>query len=161
MAHVGKFYPVMFRRDFNLNITNNRNGYARAYDGFANDKGGPIGLALNTKPMHCHVVDEHSTTKIVWSQDYQPVAGFNVKFTFSLAITRAAIYAGPSLEIRERSLGILATYSTRVVGTAGYKSLVLQLDAGSVTHPTFYSDNVTQRAGAQAIEWAEYHSIYG
>jgi hypothetical protein len=161
MAHVGKFYPVHFRRDLNLNISNNNAGYPRAYDCFANDKQGSLGLYLNRVPFHCHAVSERTFQFAKWDQDYQYVRGFYVKFTLTLSGGRQDVYDGPGLVIRERSLGILATYLKRVAGTAGYKQLVLQLDIGSITHPTVYDDQVTQRAGAQAIEWTEYHNIYG
>lgn len=161
MAHVGRDYPVHFRRDLNLVVTNNRRGYARAYDCFANDKSGSIGLALNRQAMHVHAVDETTFEFAKWTQDYQPVAGFNVKFTIELSPTKGDVYKGPSLEIRERSIGILATYSALVPGTAGYSTITWNVDLASLTHPTLYNDTVTLRAGAQAIKWTEYHSIYG
>lgn len=34
MAHVGRFYPVAFRRDFNLNTRTNNLGWARRYVGY-------------------------------------------------------------------------------------------------------------------------------
>lgn len=161
MAHVGKFYPVHFRRDLNLRVTNNRGGYARAYDAFANDKGGTVGVALNRKAMHCHAVDEKTFEFAKWTQPFQPIAGFNVRFTIVLTPTQGDVDVGPLLIIEERSLGVLARYETLPSGALGYSVFDFMLIPGSITTPAVYDDPITLRAGCQAIKWEEYHQIYG
>jgi len=53
MAHIGKFYPVVFRRDLNLNIDNNSNGWPRWAHGVLNFTSSGFGQVVSGKVFVC------------------------------------------------------------------------------------------------------------
>ena len=65
MAHKGKAWPLMFRRDINLNVTTYKFGFAEQYDVTPLSLLGSLGTFLNSKPWRCSnpVVDSSGTTE--------------------------------------------------------------------------------------------------
>ena len=69
MAHIGRLAPVLFRRDFNLNVENNNNGWARrCIIHWAQFPTGPAGIWSNST-WDCGPDLQTGLAEITWRSD--------------------------------------------------------------------------------------------
>jgi hypothetical protein len=96
MSHIGKNGPVAFRRDFNLNVVNNNQGFGRRYKGVW--LGFPPGVAnaVNGVPFEVGPDTYPTAFNIVWESDFF-VAGFPQQYKVRLTV---GILAGVNLTKR-------------------------------------------------------------
>jgi len=103
MAHKGKAFPVLFRRDFNLNISNNNNGWKRRYlvslTGLPAGPGGLInGFVFDCGPDSYPLVD-----RVSWQSLFEQfgLLFFSIQLTADIVnnsyIRKVTIYAGFAL----------------------------------------------------------------
>lgn len=70
MAHIGRFGPVAFRRDLNLNITNNDYGWQRRYIWQANNIPTGIAKAIDHKIFDCGPETYPDKNSISWFSQF-------------------------------------------------------------------------------------------
>lgn len=66
MAHRGKYYPVHFRRDFNLNLNSNASGFPMGFRFDGGSLAGAIGVWLNLNRVLVPARFEHTAPRPYW-----------------------------------------------------------------------------------------------
>lgn len=97
MAHIGRFYPVHFRRDLNLDLTNNNRGYAKYYVAGCNGLAGIIGAYLVNNLVRCLAVEE-LTFKLAKWKSANIVHGGRT-FHYELTVTTAMGFPDNAIRI--------------------------------------------------------------
>lgn len=85
MAHSGRFYPVHFRRDFNLNLMSNNSGFPKGFIFDGTSLTGSIGHYLDLHSVLCPARDEVVLPTPFWQSDATPGGGR----TFYIQVTSA------------------------------------------------------------------------
>jgi len=161
MAHVGKYYPVHFRRDLNLDLFSNTFGIARAYGCQSQHFTGSVGSALNSRRLIANAVDEPTFQLANWLSEYELVAGRQVRFN----IESSVVFGFPQLLMRvaveDQSLGILGYGSVlRTTFTTGYNQ-VHAYWVPTFPYPALFSGSVgLSRWDLRAVEWEEYNVLH-
>lgn len=161
MAHVGVIYPVHWRRDIALNLTNYRVAYGRAYSVTVDGKSGSLGLAMQGVPFYAHAQDETTFTFARWQDAYKSFHGRDIRWEGLISATGPEIGTGATWTLRDRLLGPLAVYKPFLGQLHAYQELPSTLVDGSLSHPELYNDTVTLRIIPDAVKWETYHHIYG
>ena len=159
MAHLGKVYPVHFRRDFNLNVQNNSVGFAKAYNHFFAGASGTIGVALQTKPLVCIAQDETTFAGMKWDSGWQPRAGYSVKFSCETTFPPGAADILVSGELREQVIGILGTAVFGTLNQFVYNSFNFHWDPLSFTHLALFGLGSNLSTQFDRVRWAQWNSI--
>lgn len=73
MAHKGKRWPVLYRRDMNLNVSNNSIGWARRYLTFITWTSSGPGQRLSGFEFDCGPDEYPAIDKIVWRSGFVSV----------------------------------------------------------------------------------------
>lgn len=92
MAHVGQFFPVLFRRDFNLNVLTNRAGFARRYIATSNFVATGIGAILSGQQFDCGPDTQFDPRTIIWESDLMRLGLFFYRCTLLAQITTDSTY---------------------------------------------------------------------
>lgn len=122
MAHVGKFWPVLFRRDFNLNLQNNALGWARRYLAFFTFNCLGTGQNLSGAGFDCGPDEYPDPLSMLWRSGFIRVGAE----LYELSL-RATVVNG-------RKFKRTATYDNALAG----KVLELQwFDPPEGDHPNF------------------------
>lgn len=87
MAHKGKLFAVAFRRDFNLNVENNNDGWGHRYLLFLGDLG--TGLAAFWKNTHWELpqVTSPLVNSLLWESEHVLKFGLHWYTQFQVTIT--------------------------------------------------------------------------
>jgi hypothetical protein len=154
MAHVGKFYPVHFRRDLGIDLNDNRAGYAKRYDVRMGSCSGTVGNVLDHLFLRCNPIDEKTFNGAKWQSSFIPAAGHLIRYT--IEASSAVDYPRNSLRltVEDQLLGMLAQFNAvRVVGRALNNVSGLELYAGP-THPELFNRaGVSWGFEAIAVGW--------
>ena len=161
MAHVGKFYPVHFRRDLSLNLRQFDAKYARAYNTIVLQAEGTLGIKLNGKSLYVHEKDGPTFEMAKWESEFTTVAGRSVAWLAVIAPGVGDPETGPEWQLIDSVLGSLARYRPYLPPPISYVDLPARLVPGSITHPTVYRHNLSGEVRAGAMLWKEYHNIFG
>ena len=76
MAHRGKFYPVAFRRDWNLNVHTNRIGFAKDYNFYYDSLTVGVWPGLVGAVFVCSEQPQSVPDLLEWASDYMPADGY-------------------------------------------------------------------------------------
>lgn len=66
MAHVGKYYRLAFRRDFNISLDSNRTGLAYEYVVPIGNLFGPLGVDVKSRTYRCVADQQPKDNKPIW-----------------------------------------------------------------------------------------------
>lgn len=159
MAHIGHNYPVHFRRDFNLNVTNNSAGFAKGYNhGFA-AASGTIGLALSTAPLVCIAQDETSFAGMKWTSDIVLRAGHPVKFECQTIEPPSFLDILIRGELTDVVLGSLGICTYGALNVFQYRTLNFRWDQLSLTHPSLFFVGASSITQFDAIRWPQWNNL--
>lgn len=159
MAHLGKVYPVHFRRDFNLNVTNNGAGFAKAYNCFFAGASGTIGAELRVKPLVCIAKDETTFAGMKWESNFEPRAGYYVKFVAATIFPPTPNDILIRGELTEQTLGSLGVATFGALNQFVYNSLNMHWDPLSLTHPALFAMGSTQFTQFDRVRWAQWNNL--
>lgn len=153
MAHVGKFYRVAFRRDFNLDVGNNRKGFAFAYEWGTQQCFGSIGSLLDGKVFHLEALDEATYDGIHWKSDIKVLDGYHTyveMFTTDDPTTKGVRTTGG---LFTNEVGVLSTFKANPPGALGYAQLNNGWDSFFPPHPGLFLPSFNSSWSAAAKRW--------
>jgi len=123
MAHIGKFYEVAFRRDFNLDVGNNNKGFAKAYSFGTQDIFGSIGELLPGKIFNLEAADQKTFNGIHWKSQTITLDGYHVYVEMVTTDDPATKGVQTTGGIYTTEVGVLSTFKAGPPGGAGYGQL--------------------------------------
>jgi hypothetical protein len=88
MAHIGRYYPVNFRRDFNLNVLNNNRGWADTYRAETATLGQGIGAVINGVTFLCKPQPQAQLDELDWASDFKLLGLFFYKAELIVQIVK-------------------------------------------------------------------------
>jgi len=110
MAHIGNVWPVHFRRDFNLNATNNRFGWANRYLAVASVLGTGFGPVLNGAQFLCDPQPQPRLDELAWQSPYKLLGLFFYRATLLCQIVKG-LYFYKELSYEVSGHGIILVVS--------------------------------------------------
>jgi len=92
MAHKGKIYPVLFRRDFNLNIFDNDIGWARRYLAKTTFNATGKGRLLSDFVFDCGPDTYPVVNHIEWESDWYDIGLHTYRLTVTVQLVHGSQY---------------------------------------------------------------------
>jgi hypothetical protein len=106
MAHVGKTWPVVNRRDFNLNVPRNDVGWANRYHVTLTILPPGIGNALQGSEWECGPSGVDPIDRMFWGSDPELIGGFVFDVILTASIVDGQRYI-KRCQIREAISGVI------------------------------------------------------
>lgn len=154
MAHVGKLYPVAFRRDYNLDVGNNRVGFARGYSFGTENIFGLIGQHMPGRIWNLIAVNETTEPGIKWESDPQSIEGYDVHVEMSTMDDAATFGIKTLLKIIASGVGDLANMRAAPPGGLGYAQVNGGYGSGPFPHPDLFLPTFSATWSASALRWS-------
>lgn len=160
MAHAGKYYPVHFRRDLNLNQSTNNFGLARAYAVRSSLYTGTVGVPLNSKRIICHAVDEPTFQFAKWESEWFTCGTRTVRWLLECSLAKGYPTELMRVQIFDQVIGLLGYSSIITANHLTYRNLAGAWVQASSTHPDLlYGFVNSTRNNVDAVDWAEYNGL--
>ncbi len=159
MAHRGKTYPVHFRRDWNLGVTNNSKGFAKGYYVFTPGGFGSLGAALKGKKFTCVTFDELTFSGLKWKSAKQSVGGVQMRCEMTTSIAQGFPIAVATGQIIADGIGVLINFRGPQPVNFNYGSLKLGFDPGDCPNPAYFSAGADRSINANAILWNDWNNL--
>lgn len=156
MAHVGKKYPVAFRRDWSTQVSSYQLAMARDYFFVAPSASGTIGGHLIGKVLRA--IERDATTVVVpiWRSDPTNINGRSVTIEVTLTSQDPFGVMQNRLEIFDAIQGSVARATGITGATSGYRILAGHFDQTWQPHPTLFSTTIGVIWNLIAAEWSDF-----
>ena len=109
MAHKGKFYPVAFRRDFQLNVSNYSVGYANRYKVVPHGQTTGPGTLLFNVPFDCGPPFIHNFSQRSWLSQVEHILVFDFQVECFQEIVPGGQFETTLINFYELNVGLIAT----------------------------------------------------
>jgi hypothetical protein len=159
MAHLGKRYPLAFRRDLAYDVGSNQSAWGRAYWFEAPFLGGsiPAAMSLATLPL---VEVPPAGFYALWESGWRPVAGRSVfaRMYIDTASRQARVFEA-KWELRDSVKGFIG--KATVVGKAGLDYSVIECicEMGPDPSPPLWEVGLRPAMTGFALTWPEWHAL--
>jgi len=100
MAHKGSIWPVLYRRDLNLNIQNNSIGWPRRFLGRLDFSVGGVGSIVAGKTFDCGPDFYSQINEIDWQSDFRQIGVAKYRMEILVQVVRNREY------FRQVSIGV-------------------------------------------------------
>lgn len=159
MAHIGKNYPVHFRRDCNLGCKSNRVGYPKGFVIRTTPQPGLIGSNWNGRRFLCIAVNEDSLTELRWESEELNIVGRWVRCVCWLPISE--VNEGPLVrwEFFDRIKGSICRGGAAVPGGGQRNNASGGLEVFYSPHPELWSGFAPSITLCDPILWPEWNSL--
>ncbi len=159
MAHVGKKYPLAFRRDLAFGINNNQQGWGRAYYFLAPLVGGSIPPAMVVMALVCTERDPGSFHAL-WESEETVLAGRRLVARMIIDnTTRVPESNEARWELHDSVRGFIG--KGRVIGRLGdtYGIIDLILENGPDPAPDLWNVGIFKEQGGFALDWDQWNNL--
>lgn len=138
MAHKGKFYPVLLRRDWNLNVQTNRVGFANRY--ILTPKYGVTGFGTLPAARIWDVgpADDSVFGTMRWASPSLNIGPFTFHFIVISTIDPGGATYTSTIQEYEDHVGLILTAEIGPPGTHGVNFAFLTPSAVIYFDPTFF-----------------------
>lgn len=109
MAHAGKLYPVLFRRDWNLNIETNRQGWANRYIFTPLDETTGFGTLIRGRRFDCGPATNSFVSLMTWTSQVEHIGIFDFQIALHADIIPGKSAYSVTFDIIEQHVGVIAT----------------------------------------------------
>jgi hypothetical protein len=110
MAHAGKFYPVIFRRDWNLNVISNQTGWANRYIVRLFTHTGGFGSAAYPFVYQCGPGVESPFGTMRWSSQVVHTLIFDFQVTLAADFGPTGAFYNKTGKLSELSVGTITSW---------------------------------------------------
>lgn len=157
MAHSGKQYPVHFRRDFNINLTNFMFGYAKAYFFFWQAYAGDLGVAVGHQEFRCDAVDETSFNGLKWRSPVYVINGHQVYTELRTTVADGWDFIQQIAELWDLSHGLLVNVKALQNGAFTHERIISSGNSNTAPRNDYIAPISNQSStAALAVRWARY-----
>lgn len=159
MAHAGKRYPVHFRRDFNLNVTTNSVGIAKAYALTSQSGFGVVGQALPGKRFVCITRDETTFPGAIWESESQSVGGRDISIL--IVCDPAKVNSGivAMLQMIDSSAGAIGQASIGGINLKSYTNFQVSWDQQFTPRRDLFLPHIGTTGILAAVLWSEWNNL--
>jgi len=161
VAHVGKLYPVAFRRDLNLNTATNTRYLGRSLALVISDVGGSWGSAVNNATiLDCHEMRPPVGGIQSWETGVRLIAGRLINI--SAKVQLEANYDWTILaQISDGTLGNLGRSIVRFRDANRYDRFATNFNIEFPPHPAVFNFTAVQSQIAwRQLNWTEYNILH-
>jgi len=139
MAHVGRLYPLHFRRDLATDVFDNKKAFGKRYDVGAAFIGGTVGGPLTGMRIRVNPVDERTFNGAKWQSTYVPVSGHLIRYVIECSLSKGFPTNIVRVKVEDLSLGNLVEANALRSKNAGYGLIEAKQLYSGPTHPTLLS----------------------
>lgn len=109
MSHKGKFYPVLFRRDWNVNLVTNRNGFANRYIFTERDSTTGFGVLIRGRKFDCGPATNRFVSEMHWLSQVISIGIFDFQVELKANFVAPWVGYDTTIDIIEQHVGVIAT----------------------------------------------------
>lgn len=156
MAHLGKDYPVHFRRDWSPDVGNYRIAHARDYFFICRSASGTIGGSLPVAGIRCKAFNERTADVPEWRSAPTNVNGRSVTVIITLTSLQPSNVMGNRIEIFDAIQGSVARGTGVTAATSGYRILAGHFDQSWKPHPALFDSSTGVIWNCEAARWSDF-----
>jgi len=159
MAHVGKLYPVHFRRDFSLDLTSYRFAMPKAFWLRSFQTSGVVGNLLSNKVLPCIEVNALTSVNAEWQSDVINLGGRMVHATINTISgwnTPTRILEAEIFDAVQGSIG-KAAFDWNFLGS--YRNWNGGFISSSFVRPLLLTGPPFCAASLTGLTWPEWHAL--
>jgi len=159
MAHVGKLYPVHFRRDFSLDLTSYRFAMPKAFWLRSLQTSGVVGNLLFNKVLPCIEVNALTSINAEWESDVINLGGRMVHATINTKSGWPYPDQRLQFEIFDGIQGSIGKGELFLRVAGGYARWNGVFDPASFVRPLLLTGPPSTAASVTELTWAEWNAL--
>jgi hypothetical protein len=109
MAHKGQLYPVLFRRDWNLNLVTNKNGFANRYIFTPTDSTTGFGTLCRGQHFDCGPATNRFVSEMHWLSQVIRIGPLSFQVELHANINPDRQTYDTTIDIIVQEVGVIAT----------------------------------------------------